>query len=79
MTALSTAHDKRRRRTRSECQLLRDQIASVLQDDHPQSVRHVFHRMTDLRLQAPVEKSDRGEASERAGLLALAAALGGRP
>ncbi len=79
MTALSTEHDKRRRRTRSECQLLRDQIASVLQDDHPQSVRHVFYRMTDLRLQALVEKSDRGEASERAGLLALAAALGGRP
>ena len=28
--------------------------------DHPQSVRHVFYRMTDPRLPEPVQKSDRG-------------------
>jgi hypothetical protein len=32
----------------------------VLTEDHPQSVRHVFYRMTDPRLPEPVEKSDRG-------------------
>jgi hypothetical protein len=32
----------------------------VLKGDHPQSVRHVFYRMTNPRLQEPVEKSDRG-------------------
>lgn len=36
------------------------QIIEVLREDHPQSVRHVFYRMTDPRLQEPVEKSDRG-------------------
>jgi hypothetical protein len=40
--------------------LLDDQIIAVLQEDHPQSVRHVFYRMTDPRLAEPVEKSDRG-------------------
>lgn len=33
---------------------------AVLEEDHPQSVRHVFYRMTDPRLPEPVEKSDRG-------------------
>ena len=32
----------------------------VLREDHPQSVRHVFYRMTDPRLEEPVEKSDHG-------------------
>ena len=36
------------------------QIMAVLREDHPQSVRHVFYRMTDPRLSEPVEKSDRG-------------------
>lgn len=36
------------------------QILDVLAQDHPQSVRHVFYRMTDPRLAEPVEKSDRG-------------------
>jgi hypothetical protein len=35
-------------------------ILEVLAADHPQSVRHVFYRMTDPRLPEPVEKSDKG-------------------
>ena len=33
---------------------------AVLIQDHPQSVRHIFYRMTDPRLPEPVEKSERG-------------------
>lgn len=51
---------KRERRTRDRVELLDAQIIEVLRKDHPQSVRHVFYRMTDPRLQEPVEKSDRG-------------------
>lgn len=48
---------KRIRRTKDQ---LDQQIISVLSEDHPQSVRHVFYRMTDPRLSEPVEKSDKG-------------------
>lgn len=51
---------KRDRRTQSRVDALDAQILAVLQEDHPQSVRHVFYRMTDPRLGEPVEKSDRG-------------------
>lgn len=51
---------KRQRRTRLALQALDAQIVEVLLADHPQSVRHVFYRMTDPRLPEPVEKSDRG-------------------
>jgi hypothetical protein len=51
---------KRERRTASQIALLDQQIINVLHLDHPQSVRHVFYRMTDPRLPEPVEKSDRG-------------------
>lgn len=51
---------KRNRRTGDRMNLLDDQIIAVLREDHPQSVRHVFYRMTDPRLAEPVEKSDRG-------------------
>jgi len=51
---------KRERRTREQIEQLEEQIIEVLRDDHPQSVRHVFYRMTDPRLPEPVEKSDRG-------------------
>lgn len=53
-------HIKRRRRTKEQVQQLDQQIINVLAEDHPQSVRHVFYRMTDPRLPEPVEKSDRG-------------------
>lgn len=51
---------KRRRRTKAELDTLDRQIIEVLRGDHPQSVRHVFYRMTDPRLSAPVPKSEQG-------------------
>lgn len=51
---------KRERRTKDRMTTLDAQIMAVLREDHPQSVRHVFYRMTDPRLSEPVEKSDRG-------------------
>ncbi|AKM09316.1 hypothetical protein [Croceicoccus naphthovorans] len=51
---------KRRRRTRAQVDQLDSQIMDVLRADHPQSVRHVFYRMTNPRLPEPVEKTDNG-------------------
>lgn len=51
---------KRERRTQARLDQLDDQILDVLAEDHPQSVRHVFYRMTNPRLPEPVEKTDRG-------------------
>lgn len=51
---------KRRRRSRAQIEQLEYQIYEVLRQDHPQSVRHVFYRMTDPRLEEPVEKTDHG-------------------
>jgi hypothetical protein len=51
---------KRERRTSARIDQLDQQILSVLEQDHPQSVRHVFYRMTNPRLPEPVEKTDRG-------------------
>ena len=67
-TALSTGSPayrartikSRRRRTRAQVEQLDRQILDVLDEDHPQSVRHVFYRMTNPRLTEPVEKSDNG-------------------
>jgi hypothetical protein len=61
LSPLSTVHDKPRiRRTRNEIEALREEILAVLRNDWPQSVRHVFYRMTDPRLACAVDKSDRG-------------------
>ena len=58
---LSATVDKaRNRRTAEEVAQLEKQIYAVLEQDHPQSVRHVFYRMTDPRLPVFVEKSDHG-------------------
>ncbi|MDJ0979252.1 MAG: hypothetical protein QNI87_12065 [Erythrobacter sp.] len=51
---------KRRRRTKEQVEQLEQQILDVLGEDHPQSVRHVFYRMTDPRLPEPVEKTEQG-------------------
>ena len=51
---------KRTRRTAAQIEQLDQQIIDVLEEDSPQSVRHVFYRMTDPRLPEPVEKSDAG-------------------
>lgn len=51
---------KRERRSAARIDQLDRQIIDVLGEDHPQSVRHVFYRMTNPRLVEPVEKSERG-------------------
>jgi hypothetical protein len=50
----------RERRTKAELKQLDAQMLSVLVADHPQSVRHVFYRMTDPRLTVPVAKTEKG-------------------
>lgn len=62
---------KRIRRTADQTEQLDAQIIEVLREDHPQSVRHVFYRMTDPRLPEPVEKSDRGYRHVQARCVAL--------
>jgi urate oxidase len=56
MKNLSGTPDKRRRRTKQQIEQLQKQIYEVLYQDHPQSVRHIFYRMTNPRLLEPVEK-----------------------
>lgn len=51
---------KRDRRSSARIEQLDNQILAVLREDHPQSVRHVFYRMTNPRLPEPVEKTERG-------------------
>src|SRR3954453_3337930 len=51
---------KRDRRTAARVEQLDRQILDVLREDHSQSTRHCFYRLTDPRLPEPVEKSDRG-------------------
>jgi hypothetical protein len=51
---------RRRRRTGSQIDQLERQIIEILEEDHPQSVRHVFYGLTDPRLPEPVEKTELG-------------------
>lgn len=48
------------RSTASQIEQLRQQIIEVLDEDHPQSVRHVFYRLTNPRLPFPVPKTENG-------------------
>src|SRR5262245_41383735 len=66
-----TSTIKRDRRTKEQLARLDKQIVDVLRRDNPQSVRHVFYRMTDPRLPEPVEKSERGYRHVQARLKAL--------
>ena len=50
----------RKRRTRVELAALDDWIVGVLKADHPQSVRHVFYRLTDPSAEVWVEKTEGG-------------------
>ena len=50
----------RTRRTKEQVAVLEQQIIDVLASDNPQSVRHVFYRMTNPLLSAPVAKSELG-------------------
>ena len=54
---------KRRRRTKAELDQLDEQIYEVLYDDKPQSVRHIFYRMTDPRLPVFVPKIARARTT----------------
>ena len=60
MTVYRARPIKRERRSKAQVEQLDRQIKDVIAEDHPQSVRHIFYRMTDPRLPEPVEKSDRG-------------------
>jgi hypothetical protein len=72
MSALSCAPDKiRRRRTKAEVEQLESQILDVLEEDHPQSIRHVFYRMTNPRLPEPVAKTDQGYAQVQSRLTVM--------
>lgn len=51
---------KRKRRTNAELDQLDQQIMDVMEEDDPQSVRHMFYRMTDPRLPVSVPKTDHG-------------------
>ena len=43
----------------------------ILREDHPQSVRHVFYRMTDPRLPVPVAKTEHGYQQVQARLVSM--------
>ena len=60
MIELTTGVVKRDRRTKERMQTLDQQILDVLREDHPQSIRHVYYRMTNPRLAEPVPKTDKG-------------------
>lgn len=62
---------KRRRRTKVQIETLDRQIVDVLRADYPQSIRHIFYRLTDPRLEEPVEKSDNGYQQVQARLTKL--------
>lgn len=51
---------KRGRRTKAQIAQLERQILEICAADHPVSVRHAFYRMTDPRLEEPVEKTEHG-------------------
>ena len=59
-TSYGASPIKRRRRTGAQVNQLERQILAILEEDRPQSVRHVFYRLTDPRLSEPVEKSELG-------------------
>ena len=61
----------RERRIKAAMAQLTRQLIDVLKEDHPQSARHLFYRMTDPRLPEPVEKSDRGYVTVQRLLVSL--------
>jgi hypothetical protein len=54
------SHIKRARRTKDQIRQLEDQIYDALEQDHPQSIRHIFYMMTNPRLPVPIDKTDAG-------------------
>lgn len=53
----------RKRRTKAEIAALDARIVAILAADNPQSVRHVFYRLTDPRLPEAVAKTEHGYAA----------------
>lgn len=62
---------RRQRATKAQMAMLDEQILAVLTADHPQSVRHVFYRLTDPRLAQPVPKTGQGYQQVQRRCLAL--------
>ena len=52
----------RKRKTPAEVRQLENEILEILESDHPQSVWHVFYRLTNPRLEVSIDKSERGYA-----------------
>lgn len=50
----------RSRMTKDQVRQLEQQIFDVLSEDHPQSVRHVYYRMTDPHLPVVIPKTEAG-------------------
>ena len=61
----------RNRPTKLQQATLDDQILDVIGEDHPQSVRHCFYRLTDPRLAEPVPKTEHGYRRVQRRCLAL--------
>ena len=61
----------RQRRTAAALEALDSQIVAELRSRSPQSVRHIFYRMTDPRLPEPVKKTEHGyqQVVHRVGVL----------
>lgn len=51
---------RRTRRTNAALAEIDREIVAVLEADNPQSIRHVYYRLTDPRLAEPVEKTEAG-------------------
>ena len=51
---------KRFRMTAADVEQVQRQILAVLETDRPQSIRHIFYRMTDPRLPLPIPKTEKG-------------------
>ena len=62
---------RRTRRTKAEIAQLEREIIDVLRDDHPQSVRHVYYRLTDPRLPVHIEKTEGGYSQVQQRLVAM--------
>ena len=61
----------RKRSTKAQQAALDEQILDVLGEDHPQSIRHIFYRLTNPRLPEPVDKTDAGYNRVQRRLVAL--------
>jgi hypothetical protein len=59
-SARTIKRKRKPRRTKAQVEQLEQQILEVLAMDHPQSVQHIYYRMTDPSWPEPVEKNKWG-------------------